>query len=123
MNKRGSAAWMVEMAFEEEDFSPERVAWILASVSVGDVRGMFWNLEEFASAFRIKPRTARRWAKDRDVPSLQFTIGGQWFFSKAGVLRAMHEQIALGDEEFPIVVFGASAVDNVVKGVKRGRKI
>ena len=121
MVKRGSVAWMLEQAFNEDDFSSERIAWILASLSVGDVRNMFWSVEEFGQAFQLKAQTVRRWAREREVQAIQFSKGGQWFFSKAGVLRALQEQIAMDVGEFPVVMFGASAVNAAVKGIRSGK--
>ena len=120
MAKRGAVMWMLEQAFNDEDFSTERMAWIMASLSVGDVRNMFWNVEEFSKAFRLNHATARRWAREHEIPCIQFTKGGQWFFSKMGVLRALEEQVAIGTDKFPTVLFGASMVDAVMKGVRSG---
>ena len=105
---------MVEKALQGDDFSAERVAWMLAEISVGNVRNMFWDEAEFARAFRLERRTVHRWAKENEIPGVQFTKGGRWFFSKVGIFRALQDQLSGDGDEFPAIVLGTSFIERML---------
>ena len=102
MPRKAGPEWLLKKAARDGDFSSESLAWILASLSVGDVRAMFWTAAEFAAAFQMSVTAAKKFLRGAGIPCVRFTKGPKAFYSKVSILEAL-QQATQGDPNIVVI--------------------
>lgn len=80
---------------ESGGLSIENVAWVLASLSVSDLRSALWSIEEIRVMLDVSRSAAIAWLKREGIH--HFRVAGKSYVSKLAVIDAIRRLEGGGD--------------------------